>query len=138
MSWRSYFCCSANPFFWKKVSELQQGNASKQRIMDSSIPVLVHVQIQPYFPYSVLLNLVTNQSWLSSAGTQADNTQVLVTWGYCLVWHATVIDYCAIYVREKGKLAFSSSNFALDTFWSLRDCPRCKRVRMLFIISWYF
>ena len=47
-------------------------------VVDYSILKLAHGRVQPYFPYSMLLDLVTNQSRLSSvAGTQENNTEVV-------------------------------------------------------------
>lgn len=51
------------------------------RVADYSIPTLAYCRVQPYFPYSpysMLLDLVTNQSRPSSvSGTQENNTEVV-------------------------------------------------------------
>lgn len=47
-------------------------------IVDYSIFTLAHDSVQPYFPYAMPLDLVTNQSRLSSVvGTQENNTEIL-------------------------------------------------------------
>lgn len=47
-------------------------------VADYSIPKFAHGRIQPYFPYSMPFDLVTNQSRLTSvAGTQENSTKVV-------------------------------------------------------------